>query len=166
MVDNPVKSYAITIDINPRSYVTTYLDGTRCRKMWYKYSNDDQGKFILSNIYAVAGEIDIVDYAFENTQAGNKHIHMFVKGTGVAVQNYKIAFCNQIQRRMPVEMQNRCVYIERITDGAGWLSYVHKEQPKTPPTSPDYIPDYNMFKQITKPLISPPSLIVSQSSDL
>lgn len=129
---------AITINVNPLSYVTIPIFGKMVRKRWAKHTTDDQKYFLeqFINLMARHGiNRNDVTHRFEETLKGNLHIHLQVNnGTKVAIENAKEDFCAMVDRKMPAKIKDRCVLIKAVWS-TGWVDYVTKQDPE--PSSDD-----------------------------
>lgn len=121
---------AVTININPASFVTIPVKGKMVRKKWVSHTVDDQQFFLgtfLSFLQRYGVKTNDVLIRYESTDKGCRHVHMTIPCSKGPVESAKNDFCAMVQRNMPEEIKDRCVKIVAIYHTDGWNDYVIKE---------------------------------------
>lgn len=129
-LNTALHKWAITININPMSFVSLPVGGKMVRKRWKQHDNADRQYFLLSFVNLLkrdqVGPDDIV-YRFEDTEKGISHMHLSVKTTAQVITKCKLDFCALVDRKMPDSIKERCVKILEEYNSQGWQDYMRKE---------------------------------------
>lgn len=140
-------SWAITINLNPLSYVTLPVNGKKCRKKWQDHAQSDQRFFLTSFVNLLQRQqvkAHDMDYTFEVTEKGNIHLHMRVACPYVCVESAKNDFCLLVRKSIPQPIKDRMVLIKPQTS-SGWNTYIHKLEDPDIDDTPIEIPKHNLF---------------------
>lgn len=145
-----LQKWAITININPQSFVSVPVAGKMARKKWRAHANADRRFFLLSYVNLLMREqvgMDDIVYRFEDTEKGISHMHLSVKATEHIVTKCKYDFCAMVDKKMPPNIKDRCVKIEREYNTQGWHDYINKELDITPDVydTPIKMPTHNIM---------------------
>ena len=150
-MDTP--TLAVTININPASYVSIPIGGKMVRKKWQKHDNADQ-VFFLSTFFNYLRRYGISDermtHRYELTDKKNMHLHIQVTGRREEVERAKQDLCATVCKTMPANYKDRLVYI-KIADSSGWLEYVLKgDEPESEEDERIEIPKHNIMRRHLK----------------
>lgn len=141
------QSWAITININPLSYITLPVGGKKCRKKWADHAQCDQ-RFFLTSFISLLQRQQVkphdIDYSFELTERGCIHMHLKTICPRVILDSAKEDFASQVRSRMPQAIKDRMVFIKPMRD-SGWTAYVHKEEDPDTDDVPIEVPKKNLF---------------------
>lgn len=140
-------SWAVTINLNPLSYVTIPVHGKKLRKKWADHAQCDQRFFLLTFCLLLQRQQvqpHDMDYAFELTEKGCVHMHIKVICPRVVLDSAKEDFCLTVRPRMPEAIKDRLVFIKPMED-SGWTSYIHKEDDPDLDDVPIEVPKDNLF---------------------
>lgn len=142
---------AVTINVNPNSYVSIPSNGKMVRQKWGCHPKDDQ-RFFLDQFKNLLARYNInllkVIYRYEITEKGNVHAHYDIKcedNTQQAVEKAKRDFCLLVDKKMPINIMDRCILIKEVFDHKGWVNYVTKDDAELSDDEPIEVPKYNMF---------------------
>jgi len=140
-------SWAITINLNPVSFVTIPVNAKNLRKKWQDHAKCDQ-RFFLMNMINLLTRQQVkshdMDYTFEATEKGNQHLHLRVRCPQVCVQSAKEDFCLMVRKGIPQPIKDRMVLIKPCYS-TGWDEYIHKEDDPDTDDMPIDVPKKNLF---------------------
>jgi len=153
--DKQSSDYAVTININPESFVSIPVSGRMLRKKWSAHEVSDQLYFLNNFLMLLTREgLSPKDWLvrFEDTQKGCKHLHMTVTTSLHVLNSAKENFCVLISKKMPEEIKNRCVLIKKTFDVDRWNQYVKKQDPRDEvsddePIEVPKLPRYNIMRR-------------------
>lgn len=125
-------NYAVTININPMTYIKVPKDGKMISRRWTNHDDECQ-KYYLTNFIGLLSRYKVdhksIEYKFEKTQKDNNHMHVHIEDAEYKqVYHAKRDFCLLIDKKMTDEFQDRCVMIKHEFNPDGWVDYINKEQ--------------------------------------
>jgi hypothetical protein len=118
-------NFAVTININPQSFIAC-SGGKTIR--WRQWSKNDQNAFLQDTIQNSVNMNFVKELSFELTKQDNYHVHMLIEATPLNIEKFKRNICYFIDKRMPEAIKDRCCYITNVHDYDGWASYVNKQR--------------------------------------
>lgn len=123
---------ALTIAINPRTYVTINTK----RAKWGLHLNGDQKDYLDRVLTKIEQANDLVNYSFELTKAKNIHLHvtLFVVDQ-VKLEAERTAFLLSIDKKMQEVFKTRTWKQKSIYDLDSWNAYVDKTKQSNPSLS-------------------------------
>lgn len=140
-------SFAVTVAINPQTYLT-YKDATGHlrRKLWKSLTEQEQRDKLLTYIEWL-GKHFVVDppevrYTFEMTKGMNQHLHALVHISdeyilSALLTEMQDCACSWAQHNVDQKVSkeivlNRMVLIKEAYHTRGWVQYMFKDQPVKP----------------------------------
>lgn len=144
-----LKKWAITININPQTFISLPVAGKMVRKKWRAHDNAERQFFLLSFVNLLKRSQvcnDDIDYRFEETEKGIAHIHLSVKATAQVIDRCKQDFCALVDKKMPPNIKDRCVTVVPEYFTEGWREYMTKEDDPTQSSdTPIKMPTHNIM---------------------
>lgn len=146
-----LQKWAITINVNPESFITVPVSGRMVRKKWRAHANEDRQFFLLQFVNLLRREhvlYDDIVYRFEDTEKGIAHMHLSVKTTAHVLTKCKQDFCALVDKKMPNNIKDRCVTVVQEYNTQGWHDYMQKEDDThSEPDTPIQMPTRNIMRR-------------------
>lgn len=146
-----LQKWAITININPQSFITVPVSGKMVRKKWRAHANADRQFFLLQFVNLLRREhvlYDDIVYRFEDTEKGIAHMHLSVKTNTHVINKCKQDFCALVDKKMPNNIKDRCVTVVQEYYSQGWQEYMQKEDDThSEPDTPIQMPTRNIMRR-------------------
>lgn len=139
--DMGLHKWAVTLNINPESYITVPVSGKMARKKWRSHDNADRQFFLFNFVNLLRAQQvspDDITYRFEDTEKGISHMHLSIKTTATIIKLCRDNFCALVAKTMPPDIKSRCVKIIKEYNTDGWIEYMRKQD-----TASDSLDDYD-----------------------